>query len=511
MKSPSTPTRIPRILHQMWKEETLPERWQSLRETWIRHHPDWEHRLWTDETLTDFVARQYPDMLPVLEAYPTPIQRSDAARYLLLDHFGGVYADLDTECLRPMDPLLEDGELFLPLEPEEHLASKVVRDSGLARVVGNAWMASVQGHGFWKRVIDGLLKNRGEQNPLSATGPFFLTRVIDAGLPEEIHPRLLPSARVFPSTNQDTAWLNARQPGSPHGFAEDVYCIHYWDGSWWRRAADRVKIHLLRSMRPVLSGWLDENEAARVLRQTSPPPLVSCMMVTGQRPALAALAIECFRRQTYPHRELIIIDDSGTDALAAAVGLGGGGEFSSIHWVRLPPEGKTLGALRNHALTATRGDFLCQWDDDDLSSPDRLERQLAALLATGSDACVPGRLQLWWPTRDWIAESSSRIWECALMWRKGRITAYPELRAGEDTPPVEALAKSGLIALLENPALYTYVHHGANTFSDRHWMTLWTASRRQATGETCRLRLGLMDGRLPCRGYLLATGGEPLP
>jgi hypothetical protein len=495
----------------MWKVESLPERWRLLRETWIRHHPDWEHRLWTDETLMDFVKRRYPEMAGVLEGYPNPIMRSDAARYLLLDHFGGVYADLDTECLRPLGPLLAEGELLLPWEPEEHLGSKVVKDAGLSRVVGNAWMASVPGHGFWKRVISGLSEHRGEQNPLSATGPFFLTRLIDAGLPEEIQPRMLSSARVFPATNQDTPCLKARKPGATHGFGDDVYCIHYWDGSWWRRAAERTGIHLLRSMRPVLSGLLDESAAGELVGRANPPPLVSCLMVTGRRPALAELAMGCFRRQTYPNRELIVVDDSGTDALAEAVDHHDGGPGASIRWLRLPPEGQPLGALRNIALAEARGEFLCQWDDDDLSAPERLRRQAAALLATGADACVPARLRLWWSARDWISESSSRIWECALMWKKGGITAYPELRAGEDTPPVEALANHGLIALLEAPDLYTYVHHGANTFPDEHWMKLWSASRRQATGEACRLRLGWMEGSLPCREYLKATGGTPLP
>lgn len=510
MSQPPSTQPIPRILHQMWKDEKLPEKWGRLRETWLHHHPDWEHRLWTDESLMAFAARHYPEMVPILEGYPAPVMRSDALRYLLLDHFGGVYADLDTECLRPIDPLLEGSELLLPLEPEEHCAAKVVKDYGLTRVVGNAWMASAPGHGFWKKVLEELLARRLEKNPLAATGPFLLSDMTGANLPEAIRPRLLPSRMVYPATNLDLAWLKARKPGSDHGFDERVHAIHHWDGTWWRNPAHRTQVHLLRSLRPVLSGWLDETETAAILKASYPLPLVSCLMVTGRRPSLAALAIDCFRRQSYPNRELIIIDDSGTDALAATVDAGPDGESAPIRWIRPPPGGKPLGALRNLSLAEARGEFLCQWDDDDLSSPDRLARQVGALLATGADACVPARLQLWWPARDWIAESSSRIWECALMWRRGGITAYPELRAGEDTPPVHALAKNGSVALLEAPELYTYVHHGENTFPDSHWMTLWKASRRQATGEACRLRLGLMEGPLPCREYLRAVGVPPL-
>lgn len=459
----------------------------------------------------DFVQQQYPEMLSVFQGYPNAILRADAARYFLLDHFGGVYADLDTECLRPIEPLLAEGDLLLPLEPEEHLDSRIVKDAKLKRVVGNAWIASVPGHDFWKRVIARLPESRGEPNPLSATGPFFLTRLIAESLPEEMQPRLLPSSRLFPATNQDTSWLKTRKPGATHGFSDDVYCIHYWDGSWWRRSTERTKAHLLHSMRPVLTGLLDESVASALVDSATPTPLVSCLMVTGRRPALAELAMRCFSRQTYPNRELIVIDDSGTDALAAAVERHDGGPGATVRWLRLPPEGKPLGALRNIALAEARGEYLCQWDDDDLSAPERLQRQTAALLATGADACAPASLQLWWPSRDWISESSNRIWECALMWKKGSITAYPELRAGEDTPPVEALAKAGRVVLLEAPDLYTYVHHGENTFSDEHWMKLWSASRRKAVGETCRLRLGLMQERLPCREYIKVASGTPLP
>jgi len=111
---------IPRIIHQMWRDEDLPLRWRAFCETWRRFHPGWEYRLWTDESLRAFVAEWYPDFLEVYDGYAVPVMRSDAARYLLLDHFGGVYADVDMECLQGVERLLEGRGLLLPLEPEAH-------------------------------------------------------------------------------------------------------------------------------------------------------------------------------------------------------------------------------------------------------------------------------------------------------------------------------------------------------------------------------------------------------
>ena len=41
------------------------------------------------------------------EKFRTGVEKSDILRYLLLYHYGGVYADLDVECLRPFEPLLQ--------------------------------------------------------------------------------------------------------------------------------------------------------------------------------------------------------------------------------------------------------------------------------------------------------------------------------------------------------------------------------------------------------------------
>ncbi len=38
-------------------------------------------------------------------------------------------------------------------------------------------------------------------------------------------------------------------------------------------------------------------------------PLVSCVMATGNRTRFIPQALRCFLRQTYPNRELLVIDD----------------------------------------------------------------------------------------------------------------------------------------------------------------------------------------------------------
>ncbi|HEX9887471.1 MAG TPA: glycosyltransferase [Longimicrobiales bacterium] len=132
---------IPHILHQTWKDHDVPERFRESVESWRRHHPDWEYRFWTDDDLEALVAADYPGVLDLFRAYREPIQRVDAARYMILHRFGGVYSDLDIVCVRPITPLAE------------HVV--VLPDTAPAGVSNDLMMAEA-GHPFFQELVDGL-------------------------------------------------------------------------------------------------------------------------------------------------------------------------------------------------------------------------------------------------------------------------------------------------------------------------------------------------------------------
>jgi hypothetical protein len=100
--------KIPRILHHIWLgSQPLPAEHGPWIETWKRHHPKWEHRLWTEENLPLNPLR--PEVLERLRA---PVERADILRLEILYTHGGVYLDTDLECLRPLDDILE-GQTFV--------------------------------------------------------------------------------------------------------------------------------------------------------------------------------------------------------------------------------------------------------------------------------------------------------------------------------------------------------------------------------------------------------------
>jgi mannosyltransferase OCH1-like enzyme len=118
---------VPKIFHQIYlsdhteygpKVATLfaLSKYEDARAACNALHPDWERRLWTNENATAFVSENYPHLLQTYLSYPQTISRTNILRYLLLEHFGGVYLDLDLYCRAKLDSLL-----FLPwLTPGAH-------------------------------------------------------------------------------------------------------------------------------------------------------------------------------------------------------------------------------------------------------------------------------------------------------------------------------------------------------------------------------------------------------
>jgi len=236
-------------------------------------------------------------------------------------------------------------------------------------------------------------------------------------------------------------------------------------------------------------------------------PLISCLMVALPVPdRLAGLkrSVDDYLRQTWPKRELVIVLNGGDPAVAAAVGSHIAGLGCADIRVVEPAGERPLGALRNIAKSEGRGVILCQWDDDDLYHPERLERQASALIASGAEAiCLEQVMQFFPGDRllycDNFRSAPEGGFAGSIMgWASAPID-YPETgpaaRLGEDTAVALQLKARGAFAVLSDHAhLYVYVSHGGNSWDDahhrvlpsRHGLTQGLLRRREAA-----LRAGL--------------------
>jgi len=104
---------------------------------------------------------------------------------------------------------------------------------------------------------------------------------------------------------------------------------------------------------------------------TVPAPRVSVLMTMFNAAAYLQAAIESLLAQSYRDFELIIVDDGSTDESAAVA------ESLTDPRLRLVrnPANRGQNACLNQGLALARGEFVARQDADDLSRPDRLEKQ----------------------------------------------------------------------------------------------------------------------------------------
>ena len=495
---------IPHIIHQTWKTNEVPQRFVYLRNTWLKHHPGWKYRLWSDADSRAFMAEHYPAFLAVYDAYQSPICRADAIRYFLLKHFGGLYVDLDFECFEPFDQLLNSDKVILGLEPLSHVRDHAKNSPDLHRIACNALMASPSQHPFWDHLIKHLIAARGQLGPLDATGPFLLTRAVD-NYQDTAQVEITGPEVFYPANVHDCAQGRLFDLENWQKVTNGAPAMHHWAGTWWRGPlevpplpSELVKLALLQRGQVIAETTLHARNCP-LLGNTS--PLISCLMVTRNRSAMAISAVKGFLAQSYPVCELVILDDGDDQELKGFLKKLA---EPRIRYLHLPDTGATLGSLRNQAMALARGTYVCQWDDDDLYDPARLAMQMTALVAMEADACFLSRWTIWWPKQQRLAVSTHRVWEGSMLCLKSMLGQYPTLRRGEDTPVAEHILQTRRVVMLDQPRLYVYVVHEGNTFEQAHFESHWQSASQQFVGREYKRVMQELGKGLDMDAYLSA-------
>ena len=117
-------------------------------------------------------------------------------------------------------------------------------------------------------------------------------------------------------------------------------------------------------------------------------PLVTVCIVHHERPELVRMAVDSVLTQDYPALEAVLVDDGSesTGALEALDALEA--DFAERGWRVVRQENRYLGAARNAAAAAARGEWLLFLDDDNVLFPNAVSRLLRAARFSGAD-CVP--------------------------------------------------------------------------------------------------------------------------
>lgn len=203
-------TTLPKLIHQTFPSKQLPSELQSNVDTLQALNPGWRHSLYDDADIDRFIRSAYGAEVHARYLRIDPLYgaaRADLFRYLLLYKLGGVYLDIKSAALRPLDEVLSPQERFIvaqwPSGPDAkfkgagwHEETKHIQEGEFQQ-----WfVVASPGHPFLKAVIDNVLRNIAVYNPalhgvgkrgvLRVSGPIAYTLAIEPLLAHHPHRRV---------------------------------------------------------------------------------------------------------------------------------------------------------------------------------------------------------------------------------------------------------------------------------------------------------------------------------
>ncbi len=227
---PDKSPRIPLIIHQIWLGSPLPDKYKAWQKTW-QSIPGFTYKLWTDEDVKglNLVNR---DIYDQIKNYG---QKADVLTSEILYQFGGIYVDIDFECLQP--------EMFVLLN---HCYDFFIGITSLDESVlyaNHAIIGSIKGHPYFKGYLEGLPASYADfkgSRLWDYVGPAYLSKLVIPHLGKETRDIVFPPSFLYP-----LGFTNARLFFSKGLSYEAIkqkvlkpesLAIHWWDGSWLGQA-----------------------------------------------------------------------------------------------------------------------------------------------------------------------------------------------------------------------------------------------------------------------------------
>ena len=108
---------IPKHFHFIWIGTKMPEEYAIFYENWKTLHPTFKFTLWSETEILQ-EKELVEELKKIQSVYEKPdgsvlpIERitfavfTDIIRYYLLFKYGGIYVDMDADCIKPIDELL---------------------------------------------------------------------------------------------------------------------------------------------------------------------------------------------------------------------------------------------------------------------------------------------------------------------------------------------------------------------------------------------------------------------
>lgn len=200
---------IPRLIHRIWLGgRPVPAVFEAWWRTWEAHHPAWGLLTWTE---TNAPQTSFPRLWKECCHLS---QQSNLLRWEILLRHGGLYVDVDYECMCPIDSLL-DGASFVATKRQD-----------TDNLLQSAFVACEPGHPVMAAMVAGMVDVDVSRS--LSLGSKYLTKYVRK-MPGGV--RILPAVNVMPYVPTDARRLRLKMPLDSRLFPGS-YAVHHWAHAW---------------------------------------------------------------------------------------------------------------------------------------------------------------------------------------------------------------------------------------------------------------------------------------
>lgn len=158
-------SKIPRIIHQTFEENYVPKNMAESAQTWINLNPQYEYNFYDRHDRYNFISNNFdPKITKAYLSLNSGAGQADIFRACVIYLKGGIYSDLDQECLIPLNNYIPNDvdcltgidrntphQSFLAYSPK-HPIIKLWIDLGIDRILNNKPL-----HGPWAGRLAGFM------------------------------------------------------------------------------------------------------------------------------------------------------------------------------------------------------------------------------------------------------------------------------------------------------------------------------------------------------------------
>jgi glycosyl transferase-like sugar-binding protein len=177
----ATVQKIPRTIWQTFRTRRVPAGLFGATRSWLELNPEYEYRFYDDDGCRTLIKEHFGEQtLACFESLTNGAFRADFWRYCALYVHGGVYADADMLCTRPLRKLIRENDDF------------IVPCGNNRRFLFSAFICSVPRHPFLKNVIDTAVERvtAGDlANPFFIVGPGAFGMAVNKTLGRDVSSR----------------------------------------------------------------------------------------------------------------------------------------------------------------------------------------------------------------------------------------------------------------------------------------------------------------------------------